>query len=131
MQIKSIEGAKVNFSTAVKKCMTQKYFIMSGRASRSEYWYFYLFFILISLLCTILGEVFSETISNILLAICYIILGIPGVTVASRRLHDIDKSAWFLLLSLIPIIGAIILIILFCKKGTYGINKFGKDTLSE
>ena len=121
----------MNFPTAIKKCMTQKYLTMSGRASRSEYWYFYLFFILTSLLCTMIGGVFSETASDIIGAICYIVLGIPCFTASSRRLHDIDKSAWFLLLALIPIVGAIILIILFCKKGTDGLNRFGNDPLSE
>ena len=117
----------MNFPTAIKKCMTQKYLTMSGRASRSEY----LFFILTSLLCAMIGGVLSETASDIILAICYIVLGIPCFTASSRRLHDIDKSAWFLLLALIPIVGAIILIILFCKKGTDGLNRFGNDPLSE
>ena len=45
----------MNFPTAIKKCITQRYLTMSGRASRSEYWYFYLFFILTSLLCTMIG----------------------------------------------------------------------------
>ena len=121
----------MNFPTAIKKCMTQKYLTMSGRASRSEYWYFFLFFILTSLLCAMIGGVLSETASDIILAICYIVLGIPCFTASSRRLHDIDKSAWFLLLALIPIVGAIILIILFCKKGTDGLNRFGNDPLSE
>ena len=78
-----------------------------------------------------IGGVFSETASDIIGAICYIVLGIPCFTASSRRLHDIDKSAWFLLLTLIPIVGAIILIILFCKKGTDGLNRFGNDPLSE
>jgi uncharacterized membrane protein YhaH (DUF805 family) len=54
---------------------------------------------------------------------------LPGLAVAVRRLHDLDSSGWWILLFLIPLVGAIILIVWFCTKGTDGPNRFGPDHL--
>lgn len=54
---------------------------------------------------------------------------VPALAVAFRRLHDVDKSAWWLLIALIPILGAIILIVWAAKRGTAGPNRFGEDPL--
>jgi uncharacterized membrane protein YhaH (DUF805 family) len=55
---------------------------------------------------------------------------LPGIAVAVRRMHDLDKSGWWVLIGLIPIIGWIIFIIWACTKGTDGSNRFGPDPLA-
>ena len=55
---------------------------------------------------------------------------LPGLAVGARRLHDIDKAGWWLLIGLIPLIGGIILIVWFATKGTLGANRFGEDQLA-
>jgi uncharacterized membrane protein YhaH (DUF805 family) len=54
---------------------------------------------------------------------------LPGLAVTVRRLHDLDRTGWWIFLGLIPLVGAIILIIWFCSKGTDGLNRFGADPL--
>ena len=55
---------------------------------------------------------------------------LPGIAIGVRRLHDLDKSGWWVLIALIPLIGAIILIVWYCSKGTTGDNRFGADPLA-
>jgi hypothetical protein len=55
---------------------------------------------------------------------------LPGIAVGVRRLHDVDRSGWWLLLAFIPLVGTIILIVWFCTRGTPGPNRFGPDPLS-
>ncbi|MCF6195431.1 MAG: DUF805 domain-containing protein [Emcibacter sp.] len=117
----------MEFKDAVKSAFS-KYFTISGRACRSEYWYYVLFIILVSFglmmvsmiipFLAMLGMVFS--LATI----------IPSITVAIRRLHDIDRSGWWLLISFIPLIGTIVLLIFFVKQGTEGPNDFGDDPLA-
>ena len=52
---------------------------------------------------------------------------IPGIAVTVRRLHDTDRSGWFVLLALIPLVGAILLLVFYCTEGTRGPNRFGPD----
>ena len=55
---------------------------------------------------------------------------LPNIAVAVRRLHDIDRSGWWLLIGIIPLVGWIILIVWYCQKGTTGDNRFGADQLA-
>jgi len=55
---------------------------------------------------------------------------LPSIAVGVRRLHDLDKSAWWYLLLLLPLIGAVVLLVWFCMPGTAGRNRFGADPLS-
>lgn len=114
------------------KCWRQ-YADFSGRARRSEYWFFVLFNMIISyggLLCGTLIELSvgsSGVISYILYIIYNLAIFIPGLAVCMRRLHDIGKSGWWLLLVLIPFIGAIYMIVLFCKDSEPGTNQYGEN----
>jgi uncharacterized membrane protein YhaH (DUF805 family) len=54
---------------------------------------------------------------------------LPGIAVAARRLHDVDRSGWWLLLNFIPLIGWIVLLVWFCTRGTEGPNRFGPDPM--
>jgi uncharacterized membrane protein YhaH (DUF805 family) len=111
----------MNFVQAITSGFSN-YVNFSGRALRSEYWYWVLF--------AIIGAIVAEIIDHILgIVAVYPLFGLaillPGIAVGVRRLHDLDRSGWWLLLSFIPLVGAIILIVWFCGSGTAGANRFG------
>jgi uncharacterized membrane protein YhaH (DUF805 family) len=108
-------------------CM-RHYADFSGRASRSEYWLFALAFLIIYAICFAIDfSVFGIGQSGIplLTVLAYLLHFIPGLAVLVRRLHDIDRSGWWMLISLVPVIGGIWLLVLLCSEGTYGPNRFG------
>jgi len=107
-----------------KKVVLENYANFNGRARRSEYWYFFLANFIASL---VLGLVDSVIGIQILSGIYSLAVLIPSIAVAVRRLHDINKSGWFLLVVLIPIVGAIWLIIMLCTEGDKGQNQYGPD----
>ncbi len=100
----------MGFSDAVGSCFSN-YATFTGRASRSEYWYFVLFQALANL---IVGIIAARAGSNLLGGLVELALFLPALAVGVRRLHDIDKSGWWLLA---------------CTKGTLGVNRFGPDPL--
>ena len=121
----------------------RRYADFSGRSRRREYWMFFLFNLLIgvavwtllaatyvagmseSQMMTIMGPVFM------LYGLAALGLVIPGIAVTVRRLHDTDRSGWFVLLALIPLVGAILLLVFYCTEGTRGPNRFGPDPKSD
>ena len=109
----------------------KKFFNFRDRASRSEYWYFQLIFAIISIPLFIYEDSFNDAhlIYSGVSGILVLILFIPALSVSVRRLHDINKSGWFVLISAIPFIGWIILAVMLIDKGTLGKNKFGKYPL--
>lgn len=110
----------------------RNYVGFSGRAARSEYWYWVLFVVLLSIVTLVIDmAIFGYTDSGIypLNAIATLATFLPGLAVSVRRLHDIDRTGWWLLLILIPLIGGIILIVWACLRGTVGPNRFGSDPL--
>jgi uncharacterized membrane protein YhaH (DUF805 family) len=116
----------MNFVEAIQSGFSN-YVNFSGRAVRSEYWYWVLF--------AIIGAIVTEIIDHILGIVAIyplfaLAVFLPGIAVGVRRLHDLDRSGWWLLLSLIPLVGAIILIVWFCGRGTAGPNQFGQDPLA-
>ncbi|MGR3461728.1 MAG: DUF805 domain-containing protein [Roseovarius sp.] len=114
----------MDFMTAVRTVLTDNYANFSGRAARSEFWWFALFVLVVSLvLQLILGDIVSAIFSLAVL--------LPSIAVAVRRLHDVDRSGWWYLLVLIPLIGGLILIFaFFIHRGTAGDNRFGPDPLA-
>lgn len=102
----------------------------SGRAPRSEYWYWTLFVILVAIVAAILdAAIFPYQQLSPFNAITSIILMLPGIAVSVRRLHDMDHTGWWLLI-LLTGIGGLVLLIWFCFKGTEGPNRFGPDPLT-
>jgi uncharacterized membrane protein YhaH (DUF805 family) len=108
-----------------------KYADFSGRAPRAEYWWFYLLVIIGDIVATILdsllgldGAVGPYGIVTMLFGLAVLI---PSIAVGARRLHDTDRSGWWLLIALIPFIGAIVLLVFFVLPGTQGTNRFGPD----
>lgn len=117
----------MTFFEAVGKCY-RKYFVFKGRASKSEFWWFYLLVVLFAW-PLFLAELESGSWAGIL-SIIYFVLTIstifPFLSVLARRLHDVNKSAWSILFILIPIVGFFIILRWLTKKGEPGENKFGE-----
>ncbi|WP_159023331.1 DUF805 domain-containing protein [Formosa sp. L2A11] len=109
------------------KVIKEHYADFKGRARRQEYWMFVLINMLISWGITILGYLFDSSIFSGISGLYSLAVLIPGIAVAVRRLHDVGKSGWFLLLSCIPIIGWIWLIVLMATDSEVGPNKWGDN----
>ena len=118
---------QVSFKEAVVRALTQNYCNFSGRASRSEYWWFYLFSCIVSWVVSIIVSLFSSDLSTMYIASMVVGLAflLPSLGIAVRRLHDIGKSGWWMFISLIPLIGAIILIVWWCKDSQMEPNEYG------
>jgi uncharacterized membrane protein YhaH (DUF805 family) len=93
----------------------EQYASARGRASRAEYWWWVLFTGVVQLL---LGEGLLGTLAVLALIV-------PSIAVLVRRLHDLDRSAWFLLVALIPAVGLIVLVVVLALPGTAGSNRYG------
>ncbi len=113
----------MSFMDAVRSCFAQ-YVGFSGRARRSEFWYFYLFSIIINIIATVLQRAVSSSSSGVITGIVALALILPSLAVGVRRLHDTSRSGWWLLIGLIPIIGTIVLIV-FYVQDSHGDNKYG------
>ena len=100
----------------------KRYAVFNGRASRPEYWYFVLFNLLITIVLIIIDAVLSFGLLNTIYSLAVLI---PSLAVGVRRLHDTDRSGWWIFIGVIPLIGAIILIIFLATEGGYGDNRFG------
>lgn len=105
----------------------QKYADFSGRARRSEYWYFFLFNLILGILASIIDTILGTRGSSgigLIGGLISLALLLPGLAVGARRLHDTSRSGWWLLIGLIPIIGAIVLIVFFVMD-SHPDNQYG------
>ncbi|MET9087162.1 DUF805 domain-containing protein [Streptomyces sp. NPDC004237] len=102
----------------------KKYAVFSGRARRQEYWMFFLFNVIISIVLAIVGRVIGFAALG---AIYSLAVFLPGLGVAVRRLHDIGRSGWAILIALIPLIGTIILIVWLASEGKPEQNQYGTN----
>jgi len=116
-------------------CVTKKYAQFSGRAPRKEYWLFvltfYVLFFLLAFIDGAIGMSVGEINIGLLGSIFGIALLLPFLATGVRRLHDTNRSGWWYFIVLIPIIGTIWILILFCLKGTDGENRFGPKPLND
>lgn len=104
----------MTFIESIQTCF-QKYATFDGTASRSEYWWFFLFNVIVNL---VLGEISRP------LSFAYTLIAlVPGIAVATRRLHDTDRSGWWQLISLVPFVGVIVLIVFLAQEGKA--NRYG------
>jgi uncharacterized membrane protein YhaH (DUF805 family) len=107
---------KMSFGETIKHCF-KNYANFKGRASRSEYWYFYLFGILVLfVIAMVSAALYSLVVLGLLL---------PFISVLTRRLHDTGRSGVKALFLFVPFIGGILLLIWLCKAGDKTANKFG------
>lgn len=96
----------------------------AGRARRTEYWMFALFNFVITIVLEIIGVFIHTQIIAYLYGLAVLI---PSLAVGARRLHDTGRSGWWLLIGLIPLVGAIILIVFFATEGQPGNNQYGAN----
>jgi uncharacterized membrane protein YhaH (DUF805 family) len=107
----------MDFQTAVKTCL-QKYVDFTGRARRSEYWWFALFSVALSVIASfVLGDWVGMLVNLALL--------LPSLAAGTRRLHDMGKSGWFQLVWIIPFIGWLVMIYWLVQPSVVGDNQYG------
>ena len=112
-------------------CVRPNYATFSGRARRKEYWLFYLAWFILAVIAFGIDEVLGSPVIELgVVGIVNVALICPSLAVSSRRLHDTNRKAWWLLMNLLPVIGWIWLWVLFCFKGMEGENRFGPDPLA-
>ena len=106
----------MSFVQAIQVCL-RKYVGFEGRASRPEFWWFALFQLIVLVVASMLGRTVYTIVA--------LALVLPSLAVGARRLHDIGKSGWFLLLHLLPIIGIVVLIVLWAQRSQTESNAYG------
>ena len=112
----------MSFIEAVSSVFS-KYAVFSGRAGRPEFWWFALFNVIASV---ILGAVDYLLFGREILGAVYgLAVLLPGLGVAVRRLHDIGRSGWWILVGIIPLVGWIVLLVWYLTPGTPGSNEYG------
>ena len=106
----------------------KQYAVFTGRSRRTEYWMFVLFSIIVS---AILGAIDRVLFERGILGIIYsLAVFLPALGVSIRRLHDTDRSGWWVLIGLIPLIGFIVLLVFMVQEGQPGANRFGPSPKS-
>lgn len=120
---------QLSFGEAVNKALAQNYCNFSGRASRSEYWWYALFTMVLGIVIGFVLGIFGAGSTAVLLiqGLVSLALLLPGLGLCVRRLHDISKSGWWIFISLVPLLGAILLIVWFCKPSDAGMNQYGPE----
>ena len=115
------------FNTYFVDVLKNQYADFSGRAIRSQFWYFVLFSFIISFVLGIVdGMLFGRQILSMIFNLAVLI---PSIAIAVRRLHDLGKTGWWYLLIFVPLIGIIVLIVWFCMKGQTTKNQYGDAIL--
>jgi len=98
------------------------YFDFKGRTSRAAYWMFNLAYFVIAIGIAIVGDFFNTNIGNVAFMV---VLALPALSIAVRRLHDTGLRGWWLILTLIPFIGILIAVVLLARKGQNEPNQYG------
>lgn len=124
----------MSFTEAIRAVLS-KYATLSGRAARPEYWWWVLFIVLLNIVTRLVDggviapalgfERFEHDAGQPLSLIAAVALFLPGLCVSARRLHDIDRSGWWLLVAFIPLLGVLLLLYWVTRPGTSGSNRFG------
>ncbi|MFK7862100.1 MAG: DUF805 domain-containing protein [Granulosicoccus sp.] len=112
----------MTFSESIKHVLSN-YAKFEGRAARSEFWWFALFSFLVQIVASILDATVGGV--GIFGLLASLALLIPSLSVGARRLHDTNRSGWWLLISLVPLIGFLVLLVFFILRGTDESNRFG------
>lgn len=128
----------MTFQQSIRTVLS-KYATFSGRAARSEYWWWVLFVVGLNFITTIIDATLiapglgldpvgdSDAAVAPLSMVVGLLLFLPGLAVSVRRLHDLDKSGWWLLVMFVPLVGVLLLIFWFASRGTKGPNRFGRE----
>lgn len=111
----------------------KKYTVFSGRARRKEFWMFFLFSAIISIILAVIDEFMGwqfemgGDIIGFLSTLYYLAVVVPYLAVIFRRLHDTERSGWWILIAFIPLVGVLILLVFLILQGTRGDNRYGPD----
>jgi uncharacterized membrane protein YhaH (DUF805 family) len=112
----------VTFSEAVKSGFDH-YATFSGRASRPAYWWWVLFVIVVSIVASMIDAAIGTW--GVFTGLAGLALLLPNISVSIRRLHDTNRTGWWILIGLIPLIGFIVLLIFYLEQGDEGENEYG------
>ena len=112
----------MTFAEAIKSGFDH-YVKFDGRASRPAYWWWFLFAILVAIAASIIDVAIGSF--GVISGLAGLALFLPNLSVSIRRLHDTDHSGWWVLISLIPIIGFIVLLIFYLRQSDPGENRYG------
>ena len=117
----------MDLQNSIKTCIAKKYADFNGRASRSEYWWFQLFYIIVTFVAVMFDAMYIDNVQTMgpVELIATLGLFLPALSVTARRLHDVGRSGWWMLI-FITVIGLIPLIIWYVSVGTKSKNKYGK-----
>ena len=119
-----IEKIKALFNTSFVDVLKNHYTDFNGHANRPQYWYFVLFVFIISLVLGIIDSIlFGRQILGLIFSLAILV---PSIGLGVRRLHDLGRPGWWYFGVLIPIVGPIALLVLFCMKGEDKDNAYGK-----
>ncbi|GAB3173775.1 DUF805 domain-containing protein [Streptomyces incanus] len=102
----------------------KKYAVFNGRARRKEYWMFTLFSVIASIVLAIVDAVTGIRVLEFIYAVAVLL---PTLAVAVRRLHDTNRSGWWVLIGLVPFVGFIVMLVFLATEGTPGENKYGAN----
>ena len=118
----------MTFQEAVRTVLQQKYATFSGRARRSEFWFFALFSAIVRTIANIIDAILhtGNSTTGLVSVVVSLALLVPSLAVGARRLHDTGRSGWWLLIALIPLVGIIILIV-FWVQDSHGDNQYGPN----
>jgi uncharacterized membrane protein YhaH (DUF805 family) len=112
----------------------RKYAVFSGRSRRKEYWFFVLFVVIISIVLNIIdgliGAYDRSMGVGLLSTIFSLAILIPSIAVSVRRLHDINRTGWWILIALVPLVGWIVLLVFHLQDSTPGTNRYGPNPKS-
>ena len=111
-----------------KRGFLENYANFKGRDTRPEFWWFYLANVILTYGFFILGGITGASILGLIGLLYGLAVIVPGIAAGVRRLHDTGKTGWLMLVSLIPLVGGIILIVLLAQPGTPGANEYGPPT---
>jgi uncharacterized membrane protein YhaH (DUF805 family) len=106
----------MTFQEAVKACLNN-FATFTGRASRPEFWYFFLAVFLVSVVANLISDILGLLVSLATI--------VPMLAAGARRLHDTGRSGWWQLIGLVPLLGGIVLLVLLAQKGEASANRFG------
>ncbi|MFY1694767.1 MULTISPECIES: DUF805 domain-containing protein [unclassified Solwaraspora] len=118
----------MSFTAAVRSALT-RYVGFRGRARRAEYWWFVLFTAIVAVVASILDVTLGTGFEGEGIGVFYMIailgIALPSLAVAVRRLHDTERSGWWVLISPVPLIGPLTMLIFTVQEGSPGPNRFG------
>ena len=109
--------------------LVKHYADFSGRANRKQFWLYALWLVVVYIVIGILSAALGEKAGNAVIALVWLALIVPNLAMIVRRLHDTDRSGWWVLISFLPLIGGLILFVFEVLPGTPGENRFGSQPL--